>query len=230
MTLEFPSRALSPEEALRRHAGGDRSSEVLKTLSLAAWEAYHAPWEALPTESSMDEPTPLVPLPPTEIRPLAPDMLADWLEEVNFSAFQHPTRGFLVDFKFSLKSDRCIQLRLSIAGKHADILVLQWTGDKRIPPDQYLQALRLCNWWNNEYRWPRALVEQDFRYTDTNQDPPPPQEEVEAREATHSAQLMLDHQITLPKGIHPNGLHAIIDATLETSWLFWRAAHETWGL
>ncbi len=230
MTLESPSRALSPEEALRRHTGGDRSPEVLKALSRAAWEAYHAPWEAPPMESPMDEPTPLLPLPPTEIRPLACDMIATWLEEEGYAAFRHPTRGFLVDFKFSLKSDRCVQLRLSIGGKNSDVLVLQWTGDKRIPPAEFVQALRFCNWWNNEYRWPRALVEQDFRYTDANQDPPPSQEEVEAREATHSSQLMLDCQIPFPKGIHPNGLHAIMNATLETSWLFWRTAHETWGL
>lgn len=230
MTHDPSTQPLTPGEALHRHASGDRSPEVLKALSQAAWEAFHAPWEVPPLESPMDEPTPLLPLPPTEIRPLAFDLIATWLAEEGYAAFRHPTRGFLVDFKFSLKSDRCVQLRLYISGKASDILVLQWTGDKRIPPDQFVHGLRLCNWWNNEYRWPRAMVEQDYRYPDANQDPPPSQEVLEAREATHSAQLMLDCQICLPNGIHPDGLRAIIESNLETSRTFWRCAHETWGL
>ena len=228
MTLESSFHALSPEEALRRHAEGDRSPEVLKALTQAAWEAYHAPWEAPPTESPMDEPAPLPPA--TDILPLTPDLLDAWLQEEELGPFRHPTRGFLVDFKFSLKSDRCVQLRLFVSGRRSDVLVAQWSCDKRIPPDQYVHALRLCNWWNNEYRWPRAMVEQDFRYTDANADPAPAPEEVEAREATHATHLVLDCQIPFPEGIHPAGLKAILRQVNETSWTFWRAAHETWGL
>lgn len=230
MTLEPSSQSLTLEEALRRHASGDRGPEVLSVLNHAAWDAFHAPWEAPRPEPPMDEPDPLLPLPPSEIRPLAYDMLAAWIEKEGLSPFRHPTRGFLVDYKFGLKSDRCVQLRLYISGKNADILVLQWTCDKRVPPEDYLKALRLCNWWNNDYRWPRALVEQDFRYTDANADPPPTAEDVEARETTHSGHFLLDCQIPLPKGIHPDGLHALIDAVLDTSWIFWRTAHDTWGL
>lgn len=230
MTHDPSTQPLTLGEALRRHAAGDRSPEVLKALSRAAWEAYHAPWEAPPQESSMDESTTPAPLPPTEIRPLTPDLIAGWLEGEGISAFRHPTRDFLVDYKFGLKSDRCVQLRLYISGKNSDILVLLWTCDKRIPPERFSQALRYCNWWNNEYRWPRAMVEQDYRHPDANQDPPPSQEVLEAREAIYSAQLVLDFQVCLPEGIHPNGLRAIIESNIETSWTFWRVAHETWGL
>lgn len=230
MTLESRLHALTPEEALHLHAAGDHGPRVMSALNHAAWEAYHAPWEVPPPEPAMEEPVPLLPLPPTEIRPLALDMLEAWLEDEGYAAFGHPKRGYLVDFKFGLKSDRCIHLKLSIGGKGSDILMLQWTGDKRIPPERFVQALRLCNWWNGEYRWPRALVEQDYLYVDAPKDPAADGAEVEARETTHSGQLMLDCQIPFPKGIHPNGLHAIIQATLESSWTFWRTAHETWGL
>ncbi|BDU68725.1 hypothetical protein GETHOR_08260 [Geothrix oryzae] len=163
MTHAPSTQPLTPGEALHRHTSGDRSLEVMSALNHAAWEAYHAPWEVQPTEFPMDEPTPLPPLSPTEVRPITPDLLAAWLEEAEMPAFRHPKRVSLVDFKYGLRSDRCVQMRLYLSGKHADVLVLQWTCDKRIPPDQFVHALRLCNWWNNEYRWPRAMVEQDFR-------------------------------------------------------------------
>jgi hypothetical protein len=230
MSFEPPTQPLPPEEALRRHAEGDRSPAVLHALSNAAWEAFHAPWEPHLEETPMKDETPELPLPEGGIRPLTLDMIQAWTEHDGCSAFRHPTRGFLIDYKFGLRSDRCVQLRLYVTGKNADILGLQWTCDKRIPPDQFVRGLRLCNWWNNEFRWPRAMVEQDYRFTDANQDPPPPKEEVEAREGIHSSHLFLDLATHLPHGIHQEGLNAIIDSAVESSWNFWRRAHEDWSL
>lgn len=230
MTLERPTQPLTREEALRLHQSGDRSPEVLKALNQAAWEAFHAPWEPpLETQAMTDE-NPELPQPEGGLVPLTLDMLGAWIAEEGYTAFSHPGRGFLINYKFSLRSDRCVQFRLYVSGKDADILVLNWSCDKRVPPDQFVRALRLCNWWNNEYRWPRAMVEQDYRYTDADEDPPPSKEEVEAREATHATRLVLDFQVCLPKGIHQKTLNAMIDSAIETSWTFWRRAHEDWGL
>jgi len=230
MSMEPPTRPLAPEEALRRHGLGDRSPEVLHALSNAAWEAFHTPWEPPLEEQAMTDEVPEA-LPPEEgLRPLSEEMLSAWIEQEGYTAFKHPSRGFIIHYKFGLKSDRCVSFRLYIAGKDLDILVLQWSGDKRVHPDQFVRALRLCNWWNNDYRWPRAMVEQDYRYTDSDNDPPPSKEEVEAREATHSSQLMLDVQVCLPNGVHQKTLNGIINTAIETSWTFWRRAHEEWDL
>lgn len=227
---EAPAKPLSPEEALRRHQRGDRSPEVINTLNQAAWEAYHAPWEPPVEAKAMLDETP--DLSPSEngLSPLTLDMLSTWIAQEGYTAFTHPDKGFLINFKFSLRSDRCVQFRLYVSGKDADILALTWSTDKRVPPDQFIRALRLCNWWNNEYRWPRAMVEQDYRYTDADDDPPPSKEEVEAREGTHSAHLVLDFQVCLPHGVHQKTLNGMIDSAIETSWTFWRRAHEDWGL
>ncbi len=226
-----PSLApLSAEEALRRHQAGDRSPEVLKTLNQAAWEAYHAPWEPSAETQAMTDEMPDLPLPDEGLTPLTQDMIGAWVAQEGYTAFSHPTRGFLINYKFGLRSDRCVTFRIYITGKNADILVLNWCCDKRVPPDQFLRALRLCNWWNNEYRWPRAMVEQDFRYTDADEDPPPSKEEVEAREATHATHFILDYQICLPHGVHQKTLDSLINSAVETSWTFWRRAHEDWGL
>jgi len=229
MSIDQPTHPLSPEQAIRRHEQGDRSQEVLQIITSAAWEAYHAPWEPL-MEPAMINESPDHPQPENGPSPLTQDMLGAWIAQEGYTAFSHPGRGFLINYKFGLRSDRCVTFRLYVSGKDADILVLNWSCDKRVPPDQFLRALRLCNWWNNEYRWPRAMVEQDYRYTDADEDPPPSKEEVEAREATHATHLVLDYQVCLPHGIHQKTLNSLIDSAIETSWTFWRRAHEDWGL
>lgn len=230
MTTNPPSQHLPPEEALRRHQAGDRSQEVLSSLTLAAWEAYHAPWEPPLEVHQMTAEQPDTPFPEEPLMPLTQDMLGAWVEKEGYMAFSHPTRGFLINFKFGLRSDRCIQMRLYVTGRDLDILGLHWQGDKRIEPERFVQALRLCNWWNNEYRWPRAMVDQEYRYTDADDDPAPSKEEVEARELTHSSHLVLDFQVCLPHGVHQKTLEGMIDSAVETSWTFWRKAHDEWGL
>lgn len=229
MSIDQPTHPLSPEEAILRHEKGDRSHEVLQTITSAAWEAFHVPWEPA-MELAMTDVNPDQPQHEIGLSPLTQDMLGAWIAQEGYTAFSHPGRGFLINYKFGLRSDRCVTFRLYVSGKNADILVLNWSCDKRVPPDQFMRALRLCNWWNNEYRWPRAMVEQDYRYTDADEDPPPSKEEVEAREATHATHLVLDYQVCLPHGIHQKTLNALIDSAIETSWTFWRRAHEDWGL
>jgi hypothetical protein len=229
MSIDQPTHPLTPEQAIRRHEKGDRSQEVLQAITNAAWEAFHAPWEPL-MEPAMNDENPDQPQPENGLSPLTQDMLGAWIAQEGYTAFSHPSRGFLINYKFGLRSDRCVTFRLYVSGKDADILVLNWSCDKRVPPDQFVRALRLCNWWNNEYRWPRAMVEPDYRYTDADEDPPPSKEEVEAREATHATHLVLDYQVCLPKGVHQETLNALIDSAIETSWTFWRRAHEDWGL
>ncbi|MBK7294577.1 MAG: YbjN domain-containing protein [Holophagaceae bacterium] len=134
------------------------------------------------------------------MRPFTQDMIQAWMDQAGFMYFQHPTRGLLVDFRMSLKSDRAVTLRVWVSGRNKDILVMNLSSDRRIPPEDFVRALRLCNDWNQEYRWPRALVEQDYRTTDQKEDPPPASEEVESREVTHSARFCLDSQVCLSEG------------------------------
>ncbi len=224
--------ALSQEEAVQRHADGDHSPEVLAALNLAAWDAFHAPWEPTLTEPTMaDEPLEPAPLPdPALPRPLTLDLLQTWADKAGYSAFQHPNRGLLVDFRYGLAADRCVELRARISGKGEDILLLQLCPDRRVPPQDFTRALRLCNDWNQEYRWPRASVEQEYRSARSKDEEDPAPEVQVAREATHSGRLVLDFQVRFSEGIHPAGLEAILDDVVSTSWDFWRLAQDKWGL
>lgn len=228
-----PSPILSLEEALHRHAKGDRNPLVMSTLNQAAWDAFHTPWEAphpeLPMQDDPMKDDPPEALPP-KIQPLTQAMLAAWMDKEGLKYFQHPTRGLLVDFIFGLRSNRSVTLRTWLSGRQKDILVVNLTSDRRVPPESFVRALRLCNDWNQQYRWPRAMVEQDYRITDANEDPPPAPEDVAAREDTHMARICLDFQVCLSEGIHQEALDIILTDVLATSWDFWRLANNTWGL
>ncbi len=233
MSTDPSFQPLSPEEALRRHQEGDQSPEVLSVINHAAWAAFHAPWEVPALEVTVaNEPIEpeSAPADCNTIQPFHQEMLVAWMKKGGFSYFEHPTRGLLVDFRFGLKSDRAVQLRAWVSGKNRDILVVNLSSDRRVPPEDFVKALRLCNHWNKEYRWPRATVEQDYLDTDAHNDPPPPAEEVEAREFTHSGRLILDFQLPLEEGIHPKLLEDILDSVVSISWDFWHLARDKWGL
>jgi len=79
------TQPLSPEEALRRHQGGDRSPEVLKTLNQAAWEAFHTPWEPSLEAQTMPNENPELPLPEGGLCPLTEAMLGAWVAEQGYT-------------------------------------------------------------------------------------------------------------------------------------------------
>jgi len=233
MSFDSPTHSLPLEEALRRHEAGDRSHEVLRALNRAAWEAFHAPWEPQTSEPTMpEEQLQIQPFqdPNLVVRPFSQEMIQAWMDQAEFKYFQHPIRGLLVDFRMTLKSDRAVTLRVWVSGRNKDIFVMNISSDRRIPPEDFLRALRLCNDWNQEYRWPRAMVEQDYRTTDQKEEPPPAPEEVESREFTHSARFCLDFQVCLSEGIHQAALNTILDDAMATSWDFWKLARDKWGL
>jgi hypothetical protein len=184
-------------------------------------------------ESSMPkdpgEPGFLDPL-PIGVDPISESMLSGWAEREGCTYFHAKSRGILIDFRYSLRSCRRVMFRAWLSGQDEDILTVQISSDRRVAPEDFLRALRFCNTWNQGYRWPRALVEQDYQDTDAQSDPPPAPEEVEAREETHPARLRLDFQIPLYKGIHQEGLDTLLSSVLYSNWDFWIQAHETWGL
>ncbi len=230
---------LTPEEALRRHTEGDRSPEVMSTLNAQAFEAFHAPWEGAPREeSAMNDD-----LKPAELRselwkedrhliaPISMERLAHWAKETrgwNCYRMEDCSR-ILVRYRYSSKRDRAPDLFLGVEGRNHNIVKFSLRSNTRVEAQHFVKALRLANWWNQEYRWPKAMVRQDYRY-DWDEDEKPGEEELLRFEETKSAELRLDEQLYLPEGIHQAGLEAWLTELLATSWEFWEVAHRDYGL
>lgn len=227
--------APSLEQLLERHALGDRSPEVMAALNLAAWEAFHAPWEAPPPEEG--------PAPDAASRaegareverfedpdglPLTLDRLAAWASQEGFQPFRHEKRGVLIDFVYNPAWDRRTELRLLVGGRNDDILEVTVTCDRRIPPQRFRRAVRMCNEWNQRCRWPRAFVQEDRREVDGS---PVPMDDPRLHRGPESARIVLDYQVQLAGGVSTQTLHRILDGLLGAQRDFWKKAHEIWGL
>ena len=200
---------LNIDTAIKRYAEGDRSPEVMEVLNRESGGAF-------PPQAPD----------PAPVQPLTLERLRAWSQGRGFTCYGEEALGrILVRFRYSPGRDRPVDLSLSISGKNKNILKLELVGGKRVPAEHLVKALRLVNDWNQDMRWPRALVLQNYR-TDWDEDEKPSEEDILAMEDTKSASLVLDHQLFFPEGIHQAGLRALIDDALASSWEFWEKAQK----
>ncbi len=225
---------LSPEEALKRHAEGDRSPEVLAAIDAGAFAAFHAPWEGPhPEERIMEighQPHPWRE-DPRCVCPVSIERLVHWVRETRkwtcYVDGEEPK--LMVRFRYSPHRDRAPELFLNIEGKSRNIVRFSLRANARVAPQDLPRALRLVNDWNQEYRWPKAFVRQDYRY-DADDDLTPDEAQRLVLEGTKSSELRLDQLLYLPEGIHQAGLEAWLSELMATSWEFWTLAHQEWRL
>ena len=213
---------LRPDELVQRLDTGDPDPALRKLLDQAAWQAFPAPWEEPPPQA--DPLSPGAPMDAEALQPLTTDMLDAFLKEDDFNAYAAPWGFRLVFFRYSPRNDRVVRMTLGIEGKAKDILFWRMACDRRVEPHQVEQALRLCNAWQNEYRFPRAILELP--------DPPEKAEGDDEDEApwNPSGTLVLDYQVPLPKGTTQEGLNEALRRVIGTSWDFWRMARDRFGL
>jgi hypothetical protein len=211
---------IPPEEIIQRLETGDPDPSLRKLVDQAAWQAFHDPWEKPPAEpKAIPEGDPME----TEaIQPLTTDMIDAFLRADDFNFYTADWGFRLAFFRYGTKSDRVVRMTLGVDGQNKDILLFRLACDRRVDPAQFELAFRLCNQWQNEYRYPRAILELP--------DPPEKVEGGEAIEWNPSGSLVLDYQLPLPKGISQDGFNELVRRLIANSWDFWRIARERYGL
>jgi hypothetical protein len=211
---------LPPEEIIQRLETGDPDPALRKLVDRAAWQAFHDPWEQPPAEpKAIAEGDPMETQP---LQPLTTDMIDAFLKADEFSFYSADWGFRMAFFRYSASSDRVIRMTLGVDGPNRDILLFRLVGDRRVDPAQFELAYRLCNTWQNDYRFPRALLELP--------DPPENGEGKEELPWNPSGCLVLDYQIPLPKGISQDGFNELVRRLIGNSWDFWRMARERFGL
>lgn len=220
-----PTRpAPAHEELVRRHAAGDRSLDLLQRLNETAWEEFHDPWEthyepSMPAEEEMSAlPDPEDSYDMERVRPLSMEMLERFARWKNWTCWRKSSHLLLVTFRYDPACDRETQICLSIQGKNDDILLMEWSGDQRVRPEQFDLAFRLCNDWNDECRWPRAYLEIPRCGLEDGEGEKMP-------DRPRSGSLTLDAQFMLGKGIHQALLDDMLREIVASGWTFW-----TWAL
>jgi hypothetical protein len=214
------------EELIRRYEAGDREPELIRLLNEAAWDGFHDPWEPPVRRGRHPVTGQLVPVPetafdPDALRPFTGDTIRRFLEERPYKCWQYKQNAFFVNFAYIERTDRCLTATFTVEGRKDDIFKLRIASDRRVPAERFDRALRLCNGWNDGYRWPRAVLEMP--------ELEPKADEPEGREPA-SALLTLDLQLFLRQGIPQRLFNSMVKDALDTSWTFWELAHDTYGL
>jgi len=212
------------EDLIRRYETGDRDPDLLRQLNEAAWTGFHDPWEAAkptgrhPVTGELVEPPSFD---PKAVRPFDGDTIQRFLEHMKYKHYRQGRDYFLISFNYLEETDRCLKASLLVEGKQDEVFKLLITPDRRVPAERFDRAFRLCNTWNDRFRWPRAYVEMPPRKAKEG--------EPEGREPA-SALLALDFQILLRGGLSQELFNTIVKEVLATSWQFWELAHDEYGL
>lgn len=212
------------EDLIRRYEAGDRDPDLLRQLNDAAWTGFHDPWEQAKPKGRHPVTGELVAAPdfdPKAVTPFSGETIQRFLAYMKYKHYRQGSDWFLISFTYREETDRCLKATLGVEGKLGDIFKLLITPDRRVPAERFDRALRLCNAWNDHYRWPRAFLEMPAR--------PEKEGEVEGREPA-SALLALDYQLLLRGGIPQELFNAMVKDAIATSWEFWELAHDEYGL
>lgn len=199
-----------PDDLIQRLARNPRDPELLRQLDKLAWEGFHDPWEQPPGPKPTAEAGEEEALDP-EPRRLSHPLVREALQVMKRVHTSHARAGFIVPYNYSPRSDREVTIRIRLEGPRRDILAWQMIADRRIGPDRFHDALRLCNDWANHHRWPRPFLD----LPEPGEDGTPPA----------SGTLRLDHHQPLPDGISLPGLIRLLSSLEAAGWDFWAQAH-----
>lgn len=151
---------------------------------------------------------------PKEVLPFTLDTIKRFLKDRGYTFWEADWNAVQVLYRYHPDSDRVLRLVLAVEGKRSRTLLFRWTGDRRVNGERFPEALRFCNQWNQDYRWPRAYLEIPRIE---------PREGEEGREAA-SGTLVLDTQLFLDEGIHQALFNSLLRDAIATGWEFWERA------
>ena len=210
------------QDLIRRYEAGDRSPELLRRLDEAAWTGFHDPWEPRPAPDPhhLEEDPMQEPIDPEAVLPFDVATIERALKQRGWHVWRHEKDILMVQFNYDRETDRETRIVFFVQGKARDIFRLYWISDRRVDAERFDQAFRLCNHWNDNYRWPRAYVEM----------PPTKEDEAEDTPEPESGLLVLDWQLPLGAGIHQALFDDMLGAVISAGWDFWRMAHSEHGL
>lgn len=113
---------------------------------------------------------------------------------------------FMIEFGYKDEWGCALTFVLSAEGDDESIYTIKCFSDRRIPMNSWVNALVLCNTWNNEWRYPRATL-----YI---QDP----------EKSTTGNMVLDFHVPIKPYIHQEFIDAISGSIIASCMRFWRWA------
>jgi len=133
-------------------------------------------------------------------------MIEKHLKSHDLKYLTDPDGDFFVHYAYDSEIDCEMTVYLGAEGKNNEIYCIRVSTDRRFGRDQWGPCLIACNTWNEKRRWPKAYL---YR-----------------REDDEEAQIMLETQIDLEKGVHQELLDDITMSTVFAGYQFWKWLRE----
>ena len=141
------------------------------------------------------------------VRALDRSMIEHCLRSDNLRFLRDNDGDFRVEFGYDEETGCEVTFSLSVVGPKSEVYSIVAFSDRRVPTYEWDRALRLCNQWNEERRWPKAYL-----YMRDN-----------------IGNIILEQQIDLEEGIHQELLDDFTRTAIVSSIQFWRWAHQEQG-
>ncbi|NJP05672.1 MAG: YbjN domain-containing protein [Chloroflexaceae bacterium] len=137
------------------------------------------------------------------VEPFSLAMVERYIQKRGWKFLRDQDGDYRVDFAYSDERGCSLSLWMIAEGAESEIYTVRVYSDKRIPRDDWMHVIRLCNEWNRDRRWPKAYLHA------------PSDEEM------LTAPVHLEYQIDLETGIHQELLEHLTESILSSSHAFW---------
>jgi hypothetical protein len=139
-------------------------------------------------------------------------MIERFLRSSTLKFLRDSDGDFIVQFAYDDVIAGSLSLFFIAEGSDESIYRILAMSDRRIPKENWIKAITLCNTWNRQCRWPKAYL--DVRDPDNDT----------------TATIHLESQIGLQAGVHQALLDDFSNITVAGAWQFWLWAHSEKGL
>ncbi len=138
-------------------------------------------------------------------------MIEQFLKSTGLRYLRDSDGDFIVQFGFDVDRGNEMSVMLMASGNMGQIYAIYTESTTIIQPLDVERAIRMCNTWNTEKRWPKAYLRM-------------------RQDAGRSyGRIMLEGQLDLEKGIHQELLDDFTSTIIATSNAFWEWAHKEHG-
>jgi hypothetical protein len=138
-------------------------------------------------------------------------MIEEFLKSTGLRYLRDSDGDFIVQFGFDVDRGNEMSVMLMASGNMGQIYSIYTESTTIIQPGDVDRAIRMCNTWNTEKRWPKA-------YLRLRQDA-----------GRSYGRIILEGQLDVEKGIHQELLDDFTGTIIATSNAFWEWAHREQG-
>ena len=138
------------------------------------------------------------------VRPFDRSMIEQSLRSQQLKYLRDSDGDFRVEFGYDEETDCEVTFSLMATGPREIVYCILVFSNKRIPSYEWDRAIKICNQWNEEKRWPKAYLHINGNV----------------------GGVILEHQMDFEAGVHQELLDDFTRSGIIAGIEFWKWAHQ----